>query len=100
MPRGFSLPEEQYFAVIWYHTGTYRYIPKWNNIIIEQHLQRFITNISYNWGFETWLNLYRNKKYYQTLIDWELTFEILNTFEKSTEMSFTASNKKFQKLSY
>ena len=77
-----------------------KYIPKWNNIIIEQHLRHFITNISYNWGFETWLNLHRNKKYRQTLIDWKLTFEILNSLEKSTETSFAASSKKISKIKF
>src|SRR6185437_14298723 len=50
------------------------YFSRWKNLNIEDHLRHFITMISRNKGFETWINLYRNTKYRNLEVDWVSTF--------------------------
>ena len=56
-----------------------KYFPHWNNILVEKNLRKFITNMSWNTGFEKWLTLNRNKKYRNLQVDWISTFTILMT---------------------
>ncbi|RIA91642.1 hypothetical protein C1645_821726 [Glomus cerebriforme] len=78
---------------------TIKYVPKWNNIIIENNLRKFITSISRNRGFELFLNLFRNRKYVND-IDWIAIFFALNDEESTTETSFYASYKKSHKIKF
>ena len=61
-----------------------KHFPQWNNILVEKNLRKFITNISWNTGFEKWFTLHRNKKYQNLQVDWSSTFKILNE-NKSSE---------------
>jgi ribonuclease HI len=75
-------------------------LPRWQGLPIECHLRHFISNLSRNTGFESWLSLYRNFKYHEVPIDWEATFFALSSDESSAETSFTASSKKKSKLKF
>ena len=72
--------------------------PRWRQLPITQHLRHFITQVSRNSGFEKWLNLHRNDKYRTSWIDWEATFNHLNSEEAKLDTSFANSHRKRQKL--
>ena len=76
------------------------YFPCWKNILIENNLRHFISDISRNIGFEKFLNLHRNIRYINSEIDWTTTFFILNDEENTTETSFFASNRKSHKIKF
>jgi len=59
-------------------------IPRWNNVIINQNLRKFISLISKVKGFEKFFNLGRNAKYRKLEVDWKLTFEMLNSDSVTT----------------
>src|SRR6266498_3896845 len=66
------------------------YFPCWKNILIENNLRHFISDVSRNIGFEKFLQLRRNSKYVNLDIDWGTTFFILNDEESTTQTSFFA----------
>ncbi|CAB4478541.1 unnamed protein product [Rhizophagus irregularis] len=69
-----------------------RYIPSWNNVIIEKPLRKFLrltTNVT---NLEKFLNLNRNAKYRQLDIDIKNTFSLLKGEEGSLYTTF-AENK-------
>jgi exonuclease III/ribonuclease HI len=74
--------------------------PKWNNIKIENNLRDFITKISWNNGIESWLKLYRNKKYVYQHIDWNTSFLALNDNEISSQSSFVFSARKSHRIKF
>src|SRR5213078_3440119 len=57
--------------------NTLKFVPRWNKIIIEQSIRKFISLTSNVIGFESFFNLYRNKKYHRLNIDWA-TFAVLH----------------------
>ena len=77
-----------------------RYIPKWNDIIIENHLRHFITSISKIKGFESFYNLSRNNIYRVEEIDWDATFHVLNDDEATSLTSLEFSAKKAMKVKF
>ena len=46
--------------IIDYNNSCLNYVPLWNNIRIETNLRKFLTQLSWNKGFEKFFNLYRN----------------------------------------
>src|SRR6266487_2956155 len=76
------------------------YIPLWNGIRIEKNPRQFLTDLSWNKGFEQFYNLYRNHKYRTNNIDWQLTFSHLCDDESSTITSFSNSRKKAHRIKF
>ena len=75
-----------------------KHFPRWNNILVEKNLRKFITNISWNTGFEKWFTLHRNKKYRNLQVDWSSTFKILNENKSSEYTNLIFSKRKADKL--
>ena len=76
------------------------YTPLWNGIKIEKHLRHFITDVSWNRGFEQFYNLFRNAKYRNNNIKWDLTFSHLNDDGSSTITSLPISQKKAHRIKF
>ncbi|CAH1770639.1 8801_t:CDS:1, partial [Entrophospora sp. SA101] len=76
--------------------------PSFNNIRIEISLRLFLKNCTEAKSFLIWKQKNRNIKYdksEQTLINWPMTWIILNSNgEENTKTSFNASNKKSFKV--
>jgi RNase H len=80
--------------------STLLFVPLWNNIPIESHLRHFITDLSRVNGFESFLNLHRNRKYRSCSIDWSSTFMALSDDEPASHTSFSASYRKAHKIKF
>jgi Leucine-rich repeat (LRR) protein len=87
-----------YFNVDNFVHAQLQYLPCWHGIPIENHLRHFITNISRNIGFESFLNLSRNQKYRTLHINWSLTFQHLDDDADHQSTSFTFSRKKAHRI--
>src|SRR5579871_5588494 len=75
-----------------------KYFPLWKGYIVEQNLQKFITNISRNRGFEHFINLQRNHKYKDLSIAWEAIFFSLADDEDKLVTSIYASSRKAHRI--
>src|SRR5207249_6924195 len=73
------------------------YSLRWNNIIVEQSIRKFITQTSINRGFESFYYLNRNKKYRENSIDWKSTFAILDN-SPALDTNFSASKRKARRI--
>jgi hypothetical protein len=73
-------------------------IPRWNNVIIQHNLRKFISLLTKVKGFEEFFNLGRNTKYRALDTNWEFTFEALNADIISTETDFTSTKRKEKKI--
>jgi hypothetical protein len=74
------------------------YIPSWNNIEIEQLLQKFLTLMANIINLETFLNLNRNEKYQKLEIDCEMMFAVLKGKQKELQTDFKFNKIKRQKI--
>ncbi|GBB97728.1 hypothetical protein RclHR1_03050017 [Rhizophagus clarus] len=73
-------------------------LPLWNNIMIENHLRKFIRSISRYKGMESFINLHRNMKYQKLEVDWTSTFYCLSNDIKNNETSLSSSKIKSHKV--
>ena len=67
-------------------------------IPIENRLRHFITDINRNMGFESFLNISRNRKYRSLHINWSLTFQHLDDDADYQSTNFTFSKKKAHRV--
>jgi hypothetical protein len=75
-----------------------RWIPKWNNIPIDMNLRKFVTLMTNVNNLESFLNLNRNSKYRRLNVNWEITFNNLNSSEDYFYTTFAESKFKRQKI--
>ncbi|RIA88448.1 hypothetical protein C1645_826301 [Glomus cerebriforme] len=78
-------------------------IPKWNNILIDTHLRKFLTQISNCHNFESFINLHRNSKYRSHIseIHWDATFQYFDSDSESKLITnFTSSYRKSHKIKF
>src|SRR5207249_4607328 len=75
------------------------YSLRWNNIIVEQSIRKFITQTSITRGFEFFYYLNRNIKYRNNLIDWMTTFAALDN-NAALHTEFYASNRKAKRIKF
>jgi hypothetical protein len=68
-----------------------KWIPTWNNIVIEQNIRKFVTLTTNVKNLENFLNLNRNAKYQNLSVDWEVTFNNLDSSESYFSTSFAKS---------
>ncbi|RIA79941.1 hypothetical protein C1645_839603 [Glomus cerebriforme] len=76
-------------------------LPKWNDILIDTHLQKFLTQISNCKNFESFINLHRNSKYRTHIsdINWEATFQYFDSDSESKLITnFSSSYRKSHKI--
>ncbi|RIA85708.1 hypothetical protein C1645_830390 [Glomus cerebriforme] len=76
-------------------------IPKWNNILIDTHLRKFLTQISNCKNFESFINLHRNSKYRSHIseINWDATFQYFDSDSESKLITtFISSYRKSHKI--
>src|SRR4051795_6073376 len=64
------------------------FLPRWNGILIESNLRRFLRTVCRTKNHEKFLNLNRNGKYRRLNIDWKSTYKILNGEDKITKGTF------------
>jgi len=76
------------------------YVPQWNNITIERRPRKFLTDISWNRGFESFFNLFRNHKYRSNNIHWSSTFAYVNGDSDTCVTNFVSSQKKAHRIKF
>jgi hypothetical protein len=67
--------------------------------VVEQNIRKFVTLTTNVKNLEKFLNLNRNAKYQNLYVDWEVTFNNLESSEGYFSTSFVESKFKRQKLS-
>ncbi|RIA79315.1 hypothetical protein C1645_840982 [Glomus cerebriforme] len=77
-------------------------LSKWNNVIIDTHLRRFLTSTNHLFGVIDFFNLKRISKYRVNLlhIDWDLTFTYFNINDQDSSTLFKSSFRKAHKLKF
>ncbi|GBC09187.1 hypothetical protein RclHR1_08680004 [Rhizophagus clarus] len=73
------------------HLDTSNFIPTWNNYIIETNLRRFIRLTTRIYSLEKFFNLNRNSKYHMLDLQWDITFEYINS-QTEDETYFTTNH--------
>jgi hypothetical protein len=90
--------DNELLAINYQNIETIKWIPTWNNIVVEQNIRKFVTLTTNVKNLETFLNLNRNAKYRNLYIDWEMTFKNLECGESYFSTSFAESKFKRQKV--